>query len=104
MATRNSKIYIPASSADDWQQFLADPAKQWKTGYSARTMAYSWQEANGIPDEVQGVLSQDEALRKMEALLVIPEHQVPLPGVVSLIISPAIFQFNLRQFRCAFPH
>jgi len=24
--------------------------------------------------------------------------------VVSLIISPAIFQFNLRQFRCAFPH
>lgn len=80
MATRNSKVYIPASSADDWQQFLADPAKQWKTGYSARTMAYSWQEANGIPDEVQAVLSQDESLRKMEALLVIPEHQVPLPG------------------------
>ena len=30
-----SKILTPSSGPDDWQQFLADPQKQWKRGYSA---------------------------------------------------------------------
>jgi hypothetical protein len=40
-----SQIYLPASTPDLWAQFLAEPVKQWRTGYSARTLAYSWQEA-----------------------------------------------------------
>lgn len=29
-------IYVPAQSTNDWRQFLADPEKQWCSGYSAR--------------------------------------------------------------------
>jgi hypothetical protein len=35
-----STIYIPAQSAEDWRLFLAEPDKQWKTGYAAKTLAY----------------------------------------------------------------
>jgi len=75
-----NKIFIPAKKPDDWQQFLAEPEKQWKTGFSARSMAYCWQEANGIPNDVMSVLSQIPDFRDIETLIVIPEHQVPLPG------------------------
>lgn len=73
-----SKIYIPASSAEQWAQFLAEPVKHWRKGYSARTLAYSWQEAADFPSEVVVVLSQ--AFPDLELLLAFPEHQVPLPG------------------------
>jgi len=75
-----NKIFIPATKPEDWQQFLAEPEKQWKTGFSARSMAYCWQEANGIPHDVMTVLSQMTDFKDLETLLVIPEHQVPLPG------------------------
>jgi len=73
-----SKIYIPTSSANQWAQFLADPANQWRQGYSARTLAYSWQEASGFPYEVGSVLASQ--FPSAELLLALPEHQVPLPG------------------------
>ena len=40
------KVYIPTTGPDDWQRFLADPAKQWRTGL-AKTLAYSWECADG---------------------------------------------------------
>ncbi len=73
-----SKIYIPATSADDWKQFLADPVKHWRQGYSARTLAYSWQEAVDFPTEVGTVLRSQ--FSSAELLLALPEHKVPLPG------------------------
>lgn len=73
-----SRIYIPSNSADEWAQFLAEPVKQWRTGYSARTLAYSWQEADGFPEEVRGILSTE--FPSPEMLLAIPEHKVSLPG------------------------
>ena len=51
-----SKIMIPARSAEDWKAFLAEPDKQWKTGYSAKTLAHCWQDAAGFPEEVKNVL------------------------------------------------
>lgn len=75
-----STIYLPAGSADQWAQFLAEPVKHWRTGFSARTLAYSWQEAAGFPSEVARVLRASDRLRGIELLLAIPEHQVPLPG------------------------
>ncbi len=75
-----SKIFIPATKPDDWQQFLADPEKQWKKGFSARSLAYCWQEANDIPKDVKEVLSKNPAFKELESLIIIPEHQVPLPG------------------------
>ena len=75
-----SNIYIPATSADQWAQFLAEPVKQWRTGFSARTLAYSWQEAAGFPVEVQSALSENGAFAEIKLLLALPEHQVHLPG------------------------
>ena len=73
-------IYIPARSADDWAQFLADPEKHWRTGYSARTLAHSWQDADGFPSEIQEALASNEYLAGLQLLLALPEHQVPLVG------------------------
>ncbi len=73
-----SKIYIPTSSAEQWGQFLAEPSKQWRQGFSARTLAYSWQEAEGFPTEVGSVLSSK--FPGVKLLLALPEHQVSLPG------------------------
>ncbi len=72
-------IHIRATSAEQWAGFLAEPEKHWQTGYSARTLAYSWQEADGFPSEVRSVLGASK-LASIELLLGIPEHQVPLPG------------------------
>lgn len=73
-------IYIPATAADQWAQFLAEPVKHWRTGYSARSLAYSWHEADGFPSEVRAALSSCPSLSSLQMLLAVPEHQVPLPG------------------------
>lgn len=73
-----SQVYIATTSAEQWAQFLADPVKHWRRGYSARTLAYSWQEAHGFPSEVGSVLAS--AFPSVELLLALPEHMVPLPG------------------------
>ncbi len=77
-----TKTYIPSSGANSWQQFLADPQKQWKTGYSARTLAYSWEEADGFPKEIGEAFANSDvvALKDTTPLLIIPEHKVPIPG------------------------
>jgi len=75
-----SNVFIPATCADQWAQFLAEPVKQWRTGFSARTLAYSWQEADGFPSEVHSVLSAHEPFHGIKLLLAFPEHQVHLPG------------------------
>ena len=79
-----TKIYIPSAGPGSWQQFLAEPEKQWRTGYSARSLAYSWEEADGFPAEIQAALDASDTpdLDGIHALLVIPEHKVPLPGGV----------------------
>lgn len=79
-----TKIYIPSAGPDSWQQFLAEPAKQWRTGYSARSLAYSWEEADAFPTEIQEAIDASDVpgLGDIVPLLVIPEHKVPLPGGV----------------------
>lgn len=76
------KFFSPADKAADWQQLLAKPDLHWKTGYSARSIAYSWTEARGFPREVKAVLDDADAspLHDLEFLIGIPEHEVPLPG------------------------
>ena len=73
-------IYIPANSAENWAQFLAEPVKHWRTGYSARSLAHCWQDADGFPPEVTAALATSEALNGTAMLLGLPEHQVALPG------------------------
>jgi hypothetical protein len=77
-----SNFYIPSQGPDSWKEFLAEPDKQWKTGYSAKSLAYCWEEAQGFPKSVQKVFKECpyELFHSMELLIGIPEHKVPLPG------------------------
>ena len=69
-----SKILIPAEGPEDWKQFLANPDRHWKRGYSARTLAYCWHEADGFPASVERALSSVDAFLEIEMLFGIPEH------------------------------
>lgn len=77
-----SRIYVPATKPEDWKACLAEKDKQWKTGYSAKTLAYCWQEVDGFPNEIKSVFqkSRYELFRKAELLLAFPEYKVPLKG------------------------
>jgi hypothetical protein len=71
-------IFIPSAGPDAWKQFLAKPDLHWAVGYSARTLAHSWEAAQGLPPEVVALL--EPLVGETELLLAIPEHKVPLPG------------------------
>ncbi len=71
------RIVVPTAGVQDWQERLADPAKHWRTGYSARALAHAWENAGGLPSEIVILLAP---LGKVELLLAIPEYDVPLPG------------------------
>lgn len=74
------RILIPARGPEDWKNLLAEPERQWKRGYSARTLAYCWSEAKGFPKSVRALFDSSPALAGLEPLLILPEHQVALPG------------------------
>jgi hypothetical protein len=77
-----SPIFVPATSPDDWQRLLADPVKHWRTGYSARTLAYSWHDSQGWPPEIQQMFASasEPSLRSAQPLIVIPERITPVAG------------------------
>jgi hypothetical protein len=75
-------ILIPTQSHEDWRRLLARPDRHWKAGFSAMTLARSWEAADGFPPEVCEMFrsSAEPQLRAIEPLLVIPEYQIRLPG------------------------
>jgi len=77
-----NKIFIPANKPEDWKPLLAEPDKHWQPDHSAKTLAYSWQEANGFPERVKNVFKKSgiELFQNIELLLAFPEYKVPLPG------------------------
>ncbi len=77
-----TKIFLPSSGPSDWQKLLAEPDKQWKTGYSARSVAYCWEAADELPSEIANLFSASAEFdhQQPELLLAIPEYKVPLPG------------------------
>ena len=75
-----NKFFVPTTSPLDWRRLLAEPDKHWKSGRSAKTLAYSWEESQGFPSEVLTVLGASAPFADIEMLVAIPEHQVPLPG------------------------
>ncbi len=70
------------SGLDDWRKLLADRDKQWKSGYSACTLANCWEAADGFPAEVSRALAQttEPLLANITPLLAVPEFKVHLPG------------------------
>lgn len=71
-----NRIYVPSKGADSWKEFLAQPDLHWKTGYSARTMAHCWEDANEFPKEIRNAFYS--ANLQLEMLLAIPEYKVHL--------------------------
>lgn len=73
-------IYIPTSGVEDLRRHLADPEKHWRTGFSARSLAYAWESAKGFPPEIQDLFtSSDPPFHDVVLLLAIPEHKVLMP-------------------------
>lgn len=87
---------IPTIGPDCWRALLADPVKHWATGYSARTLAYCWQTARGLPPEITTVLGADA-----ELLLGIPEHKTRLPGGNRASQSDLFALLRLGERTCA---
>lgn len=77
-----TKIFLPSSGPSDWQKLLAEPDKQWKTGYSAKSIAYCWEDTGELPAEIANLFSASVEFdhQQPELLLAIPEYKVPLPG------------------------
>lgn len=72
-----NKIYVPTKNVDSWKELLLDPEKQWKTGFSARTIAHCWEDQeNGFPNEFNIPFENLEL--KLNVLLAIPEYKVLL--------------------------
>lgn len=68
-------VYIPSRGAKDWRPLLGDPKKHWRKGYSAHSIAHSWEAARGLPPEINTVFGGNADL-----LFAFPEHQVKMPG------------------------
>jgi hypothetical protein len=73
-----SRVFVPSAGPESWKQFLAKPDLHWAVGYSARTLANSWEAADGIPPEVAALLQP--IVGTVEPLIIIPERKTPLPG------------------------
>jgi hypothetical protein len=80
--SRMPRILAFTSRPQDWQALLADPIKHWRSGYSARTLAHSWEASEGFPPEVALPFTQspEPLLANLTPLLAVPEFKVPLPG------------------------
>jgi hypothetical protein len=83
------KFYLPSKGPADWQAHLARPERHWRTGFSARTLAHCWEEAEGLPDEIARMFEQMGDRPKL--LIALAEHKVPLPGSVSAESQSDIF-------------
>jgi hypothetical protein len=78
------QIYVPTTRPDDWQGLLTDPHLHWRTGYSARTLAYCWEhyKERGFPPEIMHLFASSgiPLFQDLTPLLALPEHHVFLPG------------------------
>jgi hypothetical protein len=76
------RFFVPSNGAISWREFLADPEKQWKKGYSAYELAKCWEDANNLPPCVEKVFKQSQfpLFNKVEVLYGFPEYKVPLLG------------------------
>jgi hypothetical protein len=78
------RILAFTSGSEDWRALLADPEKHWRMGYSAPTLAHSWEASEGFPAEFALPFAQtaEPLLANLTPVLAIPEFKVPLPGGV----------------------
>lgn len=68
-------IYVRSRGPEDWRQRLANPELHWRDGYSAKEAAQAWENAGQIPREIADLVGPVK-----ETMLILSEHQVPMPG------------------------
>jgi len=76
------RILIPTESIADWKSLLAEPEKQWRPGYSAMLTAQSWENAAGLPPEIESAFvgSEGDYFNSLGLLIAIPEYKTNLKG------------------------
>lgn len=74
----NNRILVPSTGPNDWRRLLAQPDLHWEQGYSARTLANSWESSGGFPPEIEHLLRA--AFGPLELIFAIPEYKTALPG------------------------
>lgn len=81
-AMKQKRILVPTEGVETWKRFLADPEKHWQPGFSAMSTALSWENADGLPPEIEAVFSNSDeiGLRDAQLALAIPEYKVRLKG------------------------
>ena len=52
MAKKLQRIFVPTEGEASWQRLLADPELHWREGYSAHSLAVSWERAKGLPSSI----------------------------------------------------
>ena len=79
------------SGPDDWQKMLPDPEKHWRSGYSARPLAYCWEASDGFPPEVSKVLTQtiEPLLANLGPHIAVPEFKVCLTSAQRIPLCAA---------------
>ncbi len=82
---KQKRILVPTDGPEIWKQFLAEPEKQWQPGFSAMSTAFSWENADGLPEEISALYTNadDPVLRDATLALAIPEYKVGLEGGAS---------------------
>lgn len=78
---KQKRILVPTDGPETWKQFLAEPEKHWKSGCSAMSTAYSWENAKDMPAEIRALFKNADAdLQDASLALAIPEYKVDLAG------------------------
>jgi len=78
------RIYIPSSSPLDWKPLLSQPERHWKAGFSAMTLARSWEAAgDDLPGEIATIVhaTPHPVFAEARLLVAIPDYCVPLSSV-----------------------
>ncbi|MEK4231265.1 DUF6946 family protein [Solibacillus sp. FSL H8-0538] len=76
------RFFVPSEGAISWRDFLSNPEKQWKKGYSAFELADCWENASNLPNCVDKVFKKSKLtlFNDVEVLYGFPEYKVALPG------------------------
>jgi len=79
---KQKRILIPTEYITSWKSLLAEPDRQWRTGYSAMMTAQSWETAGGLPPEIKTAFAESEGdyFSNLELLIAIPEYKTDLKG------------------------
>jgi Domain of unknown function (DUF6946) len=79
---KQKRILIPTDGPESWKLLLAEPDRHWQPGFSAMSTALSWENADGLPNEITSLFrgAEDPALRNAELNIAIPEYKVDLAG------------------------